>query len=857
MLLRLRLICLYLFSMLVTQVRMDEQKLICNTIDIKKTEDFERLHKCNIIVGHISITNVQIPAVITPTDIEEITDYLLVYRVHGLESLRSLFPNLVIIRGKDLLFDKYALIIYENLKLLNLGLVSLLRIQHGDVRIESNPLLCYTHTVNWLHILGNNTKQHYVLKNNKPPSFCAICILVNKKPETEEEAEFQPNCWDFEVPQNKLRNISYNSRECPTKCGFDACTITGNCCSRDCLSDCSTNACSLCANFMIDGKCTDACNPPYYQFNKRLCIGSDDCRSKGMIPFAGICTKNCPKNYQEIKTSNGQRSCTLNCTGNYVVETVEGLETLRDCKTLHGSLTIQLSETKSKIVNHLEEVFMNLKEITGYLKVTHSPQIVSLSFLRNLHSIGGNVLIDNHYALYIVNNIHMENIWSHNQKVAILKGFIYIHLNPRLCFEKILQLKSSLKQEQKITIQHSSPNSNGERIVCGEGVQVLNATVEDFNATAARIKVDIRSVEDMNVLLGYVHYYKEAPVRNVSMYDGRHGCGRDHWNTDVTINRNIRHVIKNLKPYTQYAYFVKTLSIIEFHWQIEAYSKIQYFRTLPSTPGPVGVIFYHSLTTTELVLHWWPPKNPNGVINKYMIYYEKVKEKILGETVKNFTASIKSKPKAPDCICMNLDTENSGAVPNEENFYNKNELTYDEALSNFVYVSRASTGTNKSFCIKKPKNTTEELNEILPVNATQNSTSSKSADINDKMNAKLGTERLLNYSRELELKSLAEQDTGIADYLIMKPLPICNLPFATVQHQLENSCKPQEYYEGFSVAGNYHSYILTGLQPEVTYRVSVRACVEGLRNACGPTSSILAETVSKSLANFFKQLKLY
>jgi insulin receptor len=43
----------------------------------------------------------------------EITGFLLVYRVFGLKSIGSLFPNLIVIRGHNLLTN-YALIIYGN-----------------------------------------------------------------------------------------------------------------------------------------------------------------------------------------------------------------------------------------------------------------------------------------------------------------------------------------------------------------------------------------------------------------------------------------------------------------------------------------------------------------------------------------------------------------------------------------------------------------------------------------------------------------------------------------------------------------------------------------------------------------------
>ena len=125
------------------------------------------------------------------------------------------------------------------------------------------------------------------------------------------------------------------------------------------------------------------------------------------------CVEKCPKHYEEVK-KNGKFSCALNCKGNFVVNTVADLEGLADCTTIEGSLTIELQEVNSKynnknkflsikdhfscvepVVKDLEQAFLNLNEITGYLKILKSPQIVSLHFFKNLHTIQGMELIEN------------------------------------------------------------------------------------------------------------------------------------------------------------------------------------------------------------------------------------------------------------------------------------------------------------------------------------------------------------------------------------------------------------------------------------------------------------------------------
>lgn len=70
---------------------------------------------------------------------------------------------------------------------------------------------------------------------------------------------------------------------------------------------------------------------------------------------------------------------------------------------------------------------------------------------------------------------------------------------------------------------------------------------------------------------------------------------------DISPSKQRRTVLQNLKPYTQYAYFVKTLTVADYHYQVDATSDLQYFRTAPAKPGPIKKIYYRSLSSSELV----------------------------------------------------------------------------------------------------------------------------------------------------------------------------------------------------------------------------------------------------------------
>lgn len=86
-------------------------------------------------------------------ELVEITGYLMLYRISGFKSLSQLFPNLAVIRGREL-FKAYSLIVYECETLEDIGLVNLQTIERGHVRIEKNIQLCFADRVDWSLIAG-------------------------------------------------------------------------------------------------------------------------------------------------------------------------------------------------------------------------------------------------------------------------------------------------------------------------------------------------------------------------------------------------------------------------------------------------------------------------------------------------------------------------------------------------------------------------------------------------------------------------------------------------------------------------------------------------------------------------------
>ncbi|KAI8045663.1 insulin-like growth factor 1 receptor [Drosophila gunungcola] len=827
----------------------------CGSLEINEIADFRKLQNCTHVVGHVRLANVDLTAAAgagnygfesLASNVSEISDYLMVYRCTGLLTLQSIFPRLRIIRGQAQLFDKYALVVYENRNLRELGLVELLRVQKGFIRIESNPMLCFVGTIDWLYLLGNATQQQYSVKHNRPHSQCPLCggpfagfeYLKNGS----------EHCWNLNSPQ--LRPQPPRSKDCPVACGLSGCDVAGKCCDHNCVTGCYSKNCELCANYQGKLGCVNQCIATY-EIDRRKCIGNRECRDLGRIPLARgyQCVKKCPGNQKKVVDDKGLIQCQVECKGDFHVKSAADLEVLQDCITINGSLIIELTNIKEKIVEALENALVSVKEITGYLKVIHSVQLVSLTFLQNLDSIRGEKLVENKYALFVVNNYHLEHIWPTNHQVIIQRGMLFFHLNPRLCYDKIHQLQSSLKSGENISVADVSPNSNGERVICGDGVRSLRPTVEDSNSTAVRIILTYMDWEGMETLLGYSFYYKEAPQQNVTMYDGRHGCGHDNWLMDVTPSKSRRHVISGLKPYTQYAYFVKTLTRTDYHMQMDAYSKIGYFQTLPDRPSPVVRIHGSSDSSSQIVLHWWPPIRPNGVIKNYFVTYEK--QNVTKEMKdKNYLSAVSSIINDLDCECVDVLPYYSGPQPDDEDYYNKDQITYEDALPNLIYVSKHHDYRRKEFekvvdyqhllsIKKKPEPTTP----APPTPAPTNEMLAKE---------KKAAENYERYRINSEQRQRNMQDVDQEKYKIRHPMTKCSNPHATVVQQVEDKCVVEEKMTGTQLPGNQHYYNLSQLEPDTFYRVTVRACVEGVVNGCSTPADTLLKTASLRMERFIQ-----
>ncbi|XP_053999330.1 insulin-like receptor [Hylaeus anthracinus] len=623
---------------------------VCQSIDIRNgVRNFSKLKGCRIVEGFVQILLIDNAepweyANISFPELREITGYLLLYRVDGLRSIGRLFPNLTVIRGHSL-FINYALVAFEVMNLQEIGLHSLTTIQRGSVRFEMNPALCYVDTIDW-DLIAKAGRGEHVITGNNPKNGCPVCEKncprsVTKPGET--------LCW----------NQQHCQQICDPKCENNACDGSGNCCHPSCLGTCTgptMRDCMVCKDMITaDNECKPKCPNGLLEFMSHRCIDEDRCyrmekpreaynvRNYPYKPFNGSCVMECPPGFVDEEI-NGKPSCKKcdgpcqkECAGSNV-DSMASAQKLRGCTHITGSLEIQIRGGQN-IVKELEDSLSTIEEIDGYLKIVRSFPLISLNFLKNLRIIHGNDIDNSKYSLVVMDNQNLQELWdwSWHRDIKIMSkgepGKVFFHLNPKLCLYKIetLREKAGLRP---FTNYEVASNSNGDKVACN--VTELRTRVGTKSPWGAVIEWEPFVHHDARSLLGYVVYFIEAPNGNVTMYDGRDACGGDGWKVDdVAANMNASlmesskfpgqeekrvhtHYLSQLKPYTQYAYYVKTYTIATE--RSGAQSNLTYFRTMPEAPEPPRFLRIWTSLSDELSMSWSPPLNKNGNLTHYRIF---------------------------------------------------------------------------------------------------------------------------------------------------------------------------------------------------------------------------------------------
>uniref|UniRef100_A0A2K5CFX9 Tyrosine-protein kinase receptor n=1 Tax=Aotus nancymaae TaxID=37293 RepID=A0A2K5CFX9_AOTNA len=600
--------------------------LVCPGMDIRN--NLSRLHElenCSVIEGHLQIL---LMFKTRPEDFRDlsfpklimITDYLLLFRVYGLESLKDLFPNLTVIRGSRLFFN-YALVIFEMVHLKELGLYSLMNITRGSVRIEKNNELCYLATIDWSRIL-DSVEDNYIVLNKDDNEECGdICPGTSKGktscPATVINGQFVERCWTH----------SHCQKVCPTICKSHGCTAEGLCCHSECLGNCSEpgdpTKCVACRNYYLDGRCVDSCPPPYYQFQDWRCVNFSFCQdlhykcknSRRQSCYQYVihnnkCLPECPSGY----TMNSSNLMCTPCLGpcpkvchllerEKIIDSVTSAQDLRGCTVVNGSLIINIRGGSESLCGDVGAA-------------SWAPRPCELN-----------------YSFYALDNQNLRQLWDWSKhNLTITQGKLFFHYNPKLCLSEIHKMEEVSGTKGRQEKNDIALKTNGDQASCEN--ELIKFSSIRTSSDKILLKWEPYWPPDFRDLLGFMLFYKEAPYQNVTEFDGQDACGSNSWtvvdidppqrSSDPTSQSHPGWLMRNLKPWTQYAIFVKTL--VTFSDERRTYgakSDIIYVQTAATNPSvpldPISV----SNSSSQIILKWKPPTDPNGNITHYLVFWQR------------------------------------------------------------------------------------------------------------------------------------------------------------------------------------------------------------------------------------------
>ncbi|XP_042351337.1 insulin-like growth factor 1a receptor isoform X2 [Plectropomus leopardus] len=617
---------------------------ICGpSIDIRnEISEFKRLENCTVVEGYLQILLIndktnnihqEVFRSLSFPKLTVITDYLLLFRVSGLDSLSMLFPNLSVIRGRNLFYN-YALVIYEMTSLKDIGLYNLRNITRGAMRIEKNPELCYLDSVDWSLIM--DAEFNNVINGNKKAKECDnVCPGIMEDNPLCQRTSFNENydyrCWT----SNQCQKV------CPQHCKL-ACTDKGECCHSQCLGSCTEPnndmACSACLHYYHEGRCVQDCPPDTYKFEGWRCITMDLCSQVHLpgdthfVIHGGECMPDCPSGFTRNETNrmlcnacNGP--CDKPCTSP-VIDSVDAAQSLKDCTVIEGNLDINIRRGNN-IASELESFMGLIQKVTGYVKIRHSHALGSLSFLKSLRYINGQELIDNMYAFSAINNQHLQHLWDWSQhNLTIGNGRLFFRLNPKLCMSEI----HKMWEKTGITVKPEEGDfrNNGERASCESHILKFKSNITSSHSI--KLTWERYRPPHYRDLISFIVYYKESPFQNITEFDGQDGCGSNSWHmVDVDLPQDKiidpKVTLQHLKPWTQYAIFVKAITLqVEDKHITGAKSDIIYIRTRPSLPSMPKDARAYANSSTKLMVKWSPPVFPNGNLTYYLVRWQQQPE---------------------------------------------------------------------------------------------------------------------------------------------------------------------------------------------------------------------------------------
>ncbi|XP_050539538.1 insulin-like peptide receptor [Daktulosphaira vitifoliae] len=597
---------------------------VCGSVEVRNSATrLAALQNCTVVDGHVQIVLLDSTQ---PEDFQpfyalrEITQYLVVYRVSGLESLGKLFPNLMLIRGVySSSFPGRALMVHDNSHLSEIGLYKLTNITQGSVIITKNPRLCHATTIDWGQITNGVSNDTNIISSNE----AGRCQGCSKSGCPEER------CW----------------KQDPAECQFGKLKDCHPLCAGGCYEKHSSKDCYVCTAFLHNGDCIRECPAGLYG-HIRSCLTEEQCRNltvdreessldilnTNYIPFGRQCLDECPYEFEVTPDGKNCKPCTRtpagncqrNCNGFKITDDMlrsrksDEYRLHTNCTTIK-SLEIEVKYGLSEDVERrLEEYVGKVEIILDQLKIIRSYSLNSLNFLRNLREIRGENT-GNNMSLVVRGNKNLKELWSWDQRfykknLTIMNGSVSFHYNPKLCYQVIRDFGDTVKLPTFSDLEVSSM-SNGDQYAC----YVTELKVETVGIGPQSIILKMHKVQETDNLERFLVYFIEASKWSDNIETSE--CEDTSWKIDdisskrVFNETSIDHVITNLEPNTEYYYYVKTYTIAS------RTSKSSLFKnkTLPSKPSAPQNFAAQPLSSSEVELSWKPPSHPHGKLTKYII----------------------------------------------------------------------------------------------------------------------------------------------------------------------------------------------------------------------------------------------
>uniref|UniRef100_A0A8D2MJR4 Tyrosine-protein kinase receptor n=1 Tax=Zonotrichia albicollis TaxID=44394 RepID=A0A8D2MJR4_ZONAL len=590
---------------------------ICGSMDIRHdVSQLRKLENCSIIEGNLQIllmftTGAEDFRGLSFPRLLMVTEYLLLFRVYGLESLRDLFPNLSVIRGTNLFFS-YALVIFEMPHLRDVGLHSLGHILRGSVRIERNQELCHLSTIDWGLLLPDGGDSTYIVGNKLAEECADVCpgILDVEKPcvQTSVNGQLDYRCWTSSYCQKGGMgqcSLWLGETEAQGRCGCWCCPGTQWLC---CVPTGSV-----------------ACPPSRVRRMLRRCP------TLWRVPTSLRSAASArPPSWPRISSCEGL--CPKECkVGTKTIDSMQAAQELGGCTLIEGNLILNIRRGYN-LASELQSSLGLIETITGFLKIKHSFALVSLSFFKNLKLIRGDSMVDGNYTLYVLDNQNLQQLWDWSHHIlSIPVGKMYFAFNPKLCLAEIYRMEEVTGTKGRQNKAEINPRTNGDRASCK--TQTLRFISNVTESDRIFLKWERYRPPEYRDLLSFIVYYKESPFQNVSEYVGQDACGAQSWNVlDVDLPLSSEQepgvTLLNLRPWTQYAIFVRaiTLTTAEEGRNYGAQSEVVYIRTMPAAPTVPRDVISMSNSSSHIVVRWKPPTQRNGNIIYYLVLWQQLAE---------------------------------------------------------------------------------------------------------------------------------------------------------------------------------------------------------------------------------------